>query len=271
MGVHRNYSSVGKFKKVLILFRIVIETVLSITVYCKSFFVFSPRLELREHVSLLMTSFHFAFLLNGFCIIACAVQSSQAYKIFISDFMDANYTFFNFEIYKKYIKQFKKNFILSSSTYSILNIILVALRIHVSVSRVDVFYTALFLIELYFEIRFILEIVILYTYISILKYFVETMNVCICDIKAKYNNVLEKSQNSHEHYGSVLTVKQLEEWAMKYARLERCSNKLSECFSSQVNKMIHKAIVTGISLAKSLQYLVNMCNEYLYYTINICL
>lgn len=232
MGVHRNYSSVGKCHKILILIRIIVEIVVYVGVFCKNFIVFSPTIKLNENVTLMLVLYHLAFLLNGVSIIICAVQSSHSYELFMDNFMAVQYCFWNVDIDKKYIRYFKIVFLTASSTYSIANVILITLR--VILLHLDETYIALLLIEIYVEIRYILESVIFSTYISILQCYLNSMNMRICDIKAQYT-VLEKSQNSHmSQENDLLTKAQVNEWATKYKRLESCSKSLSECFKIQV-------------------------------------
>lgn len=233
MGVHRNYISVGKYYKILILMRIVFEIVLCVAVYCPSFIALSPSLRLRTDVTKLVAIFHASSLLKGFSIITCAVQSSHSYKLFINNFIEAQYCFWNIDINKKFIKKFKVIFLLAASSFTFLNVILVTLRVLTSPTRIEESYIVLFLIEIYIEIRHLLENVILYIYISIIHYLLQTINTSICELKAKCN-VIEKRPNSYR-WTDLLTVGQVEEWAIKYQKLESCSNKLSACFSSQVN------------------------------------
>ena len=246
MGVHRNFSAVGKNYKILIIMRIVFETVVCVAVYCQSFLVFSPNLKLRGNVSRLMVVFHLAFLLNGFSIITCAVQSSHSFELFKNNFREAQYCFWNIDIYKKYIQKFKTIFLIASSSFTLLNAILITLRIYGSATHVEECYIVLFLIEIYIEIRYLLENIIFYIYISIIQYLLKSMNTTISDIKAKCTE-LEKKPNSYSLWNDLMTMGQVEEWAMKYQKLESCSNKLSACFSSQVTACKHNGSSHGFA------------------------
>ncbi|KAH9635362.1 hypothetical protein HF086_017928 [Spodoptera exigua] len=92
--------------------------------------------------------------------------------------------------------------------------------------------------------RQILENVVLYVYVTMLYNFLKTVNNSI----SKAVEQSEERKDGKDGNKQILTIHDLDEWAMKYRDLVTCSNKLSACFSSQ---MLFSLFISSIQLVTS--------------------
>ncbi|PZC84636.1 hypothetical protein B5X24_HaOG200756 [Helicoverpa armigera] len=184
-----------------------------------------------------MVLYHSSNLLCGSMIILCAICCAGSHKLFINNLKIVQREFWYTPTYIKGMKKLKIYIAVTTTFFSlaVASVLYSKCRNATIWMTPDIIlcYIALLVIEIYVEIRQILESIIIFSYISMLQYSLKCLNVDVLGTRKQYNRlgiflyVELKSSN-------FLNV-QVEEWAAKYQNILVCSKLLSDCFSNQVS------------------------------------
>ena len=242
MGVYRNFNTLTKFKKTLVVIRVVFEVFVYVFVFKINVDAFrSFTFTCTVVPPTIMGLFYMCNFISGFIIMICGVQSSHSFKIFITDVRTVHHCFKGESThYDKYVKKLKTVLITATALHMCGSIVMFATKtlnkIYLEATGLTLNYVLFVTLEIYVEIRHILENIVLYTYITMLHHFLKTVNDCILDILKKDDEPVKiLYANRRQRIDLISMNEALDDCAMKYRYLISCSKKLSACFSSQVN------------------------------------
>lgn len=236
IGVYRNFALFGRRCKILALLRIFFEIVLVSINFIVNFQIYRMHTEPGNN-PLMIIVFHTQNLLSTTAIIILGTNCSN-YKLFLNDFSVIYCSLEQNPMLTKFFKRLQTRF----SVSTILNfIIIVALKILRIISKmysdnlpytlVTIFNSAA---QVMIETRFILEHNIFSILIDTLRSFLLCLNKDISDIQTKYNIVESRLYSDRRQDKVILTVEQVEVFAVQYRRLMSCCKNLSACYGMQV-------------------------------------
>lgn len=233
--IYRNYDSEPKYRKIRIL-RIIIELILFAGI---TLFGSYELIRKEDTTSRMVYCFVLIYYANFFCActtFVCAVQNSSSYAIFARNILAVQQR--HRLSSQNCSRKLKNIFIITIILLPIFGICLFGVRvfhrIFLNHMTPTIVYVALVCIEIFSEIRFSLEHVIFYIYISMIQCSLGFLNKYIMELQAWYESVEKDLSSGRGLVNDPLTEKRIEEWANDYMMLVTCSKCLSKCFSFQV-------------------------------------
>lgn len=240
MGTYRRYLSLTKRQKLLAVLRIIIESITFIVIFGNSLFAICTRV-FSDDIWFLLLSFHRIInVMNCVLFSVCGILTCRSYKQFMYNF-NAIYSYYEQDlIYKNRVKKIKAAILISGfSVFTILAVLLFLKLTLPKVTYLDINFTyySIKMAEKYSEIRYLLEHISLYTYITMLHALFKCLNQRVLNIQDTYNmkrvgEVLSTEKVHHDSGNFRLKVKII---SSQYKRLLNCSKHLSACFKVQVN------------------------------------
>lgn len=239
LGIYRNFSYLPKKRQVFIAMRTAVELIVTCSLFWNRVYYLTASIENEFLMPHVMIMFHFVILVTGTIIILTSMQSSRNYKIFITKYMTLQTSYRNELIYTKSLKRLKIFFIIASSIClftSTSNLMLkVTTKYYLQKEKFILSYFMLMMIEMLHEIRFMMEHVVLYIYISLLRSFLECINQCLSLTQIKYEHIENRLYKDRRESDEILTVEEVEQWAKMYECMVISSKNLSICFRMLVS------------------------------------
>lgn len=241
LGIYRNFSSFSKRRQVIIVIRVVVEIILAIYLFLNLVYPLYANFEKSANYKLyIRIIYHFIRLSDGIIVILFAIKNSSNYKVFLTEYIRVENFLQKEPTYTKCLKKLRRFFILVSSisiTVCIFIFILLLPARNKNFQGVDLMvpYYIWMVIKLMNELRFMLEHMVLYTYITMLQSYLECINQFILKTQMKYDATENRLYKDRRQNNEILRVEEVEHWAKTYECLTICSKHLSTCFKMQVN------------------------------------
>ncbi|CAH1645886.1 unnamed protein product [Spodoptera littoralis] len=256
LGVHRNFEFLSFCNKFFIIFRVIFELIAISYVFYHNCYTFLIPVtgSTKKITPVIFLIFYFCNFLGGFVIMIYGIRKSRSFKLFFTSIMSLHYRFKTESLfYKDNSKRFKyvvKIVVMFHSCGCAIMFMTKALnKIYREPETMTFLYFVFVFLEIYIEMRHIMENVVLYTYVTMIYYFMKTVNHSISSVVEEYDRKEKKSyEERKEENEQILTIHDLDEWAIKYRDLVGCCKKLSACFSSQ---MLFCLFISSVQLVTS--------------------
>ena len=252
-GVYRNYVFLSKYLKILSALHIIFDIVVYPVILHNNVTVISQVTNNRIYriVQILQVT----IFLSSPVIVISGCLSSRSYKLFIENILSVHKYFQNEPTYIRNSKKLKKN-ILITTVLSIALIMLALLIKLVCLSfirhlEMTMKVIVLTISHLMLEERIIIEHIVMYTYITMVKDLLRCVNNGIFDVQVKFNDIETELCSDGTEWNDVLTVEQVEQWATQFKCLLTCSRNLSVCFKAQVYCLMSEIIIFIIKIIYS--------------------
>lgn len=228
--VYRNYYLIKKYHKLLVSIRIIVGSCFNFAIFIYNCHFINALLYSAGDVANLYILNHFLNYVTVITCVICAILNTMSYKDLITNLNTIHNVYITEICYTKSLKRLRLFLVTCTVIYYIIKISvsIVRLLIHLFLSGISQVpqFIVLVISELCYETLFLLEHVVVYSYITIIYNLLKCINLSVSKVLLHIDDDL---------YESALTVAEVNQWTERYQYLMNCVKLLSACFQKQVS------------------------------------
>ncbi|PZC84638.1 hypothetical protein B5X24_HaOG200758 [Helicoverpa armigera] len=255
MCVYRNYFDINKYQRIVAITRIIVELTLSVVITAHNVLLTKAvNYESTEKDVLLTMLFQILTLFKSIVIIIGGIMNSESFKQFYENLRKLYHCFENDVDYKMFEKKLRIKSLVGFSIFTFMSLVQMFGKIFqyyflgtYQLTEIIV----LVLYELWVDMRYSLEHVVVFCAISCISDFLKCLNISVNKVLMRFSEQPSLEPNSNEE--NVNLPEKVNNWTEKYQKIMACCKNISLCYQELVsNHHLPSLFMTRLGSASSL-------------------
>lgn len=239
MCVYRNYKSLHKSQKIIAITRIIVELSLSIAITVNNVIVSNLiNFDYTDKDKLVADLFKLLVLLKSLVIVIGGIVNSESFSKFYENLGKLHSCFKDEVHYKTSEKRLKVKCCIGFVVFTIMGIILMMVRLvdwYVLDKNILKEMIVLVIYELWTDIRYTLEHLVVYCAITYTYDYLKCLNNAVNEILKKYNEQETNEICLDANEECINLPEKVNSWTEKYQHIMACCKNISLCYQELVS------------------------------------